>query len=581
MIATCKHYAANDFDNTTDVTRYGFDAKISTQDLSEYYLPPFKTCAVEQDVGAFMCSYNGINGTPLCANQYLLQDILRNHWDWNQDEHYIVTDCTVVQYMVTEHEWTNNVANASALAMRAGTDLQCNGAAMDGLWAAWNESLIDEGDIDKSLTRLYSALVSVGLFDPSEDQPLRDLSWEDVNTEEARDLAYQIAVEGPVLIKNDRGTLPLSTSSNKTVAVIGPLYNATRALRGNYAGPAPSYISPVQAARDLGLNVKFGLGSGITTGNSSAYDEGMSAAKAADLIIFHGGLDNSVETEAHDRSDIAWPKIQTDFIDDLAKLDKPLVIVQLGGGQVDDTELLANDAVDAILWAGYPGQAGGKAIFDLLYGKVAPAGRLPVTQYPASYGDAVPPTDMDLRPAPGNSDLGRTYLWYNGETPVPFGFGLHYTDFEVTIEDKVKWEGNGKKGDEMTTTAVINSAGSDLTWQKMLELPVLTVPVTVENTGSVTSDYVALLFMRSNAGPSPHPLKTLVAYHRFKSIEPGTTLSEDLVVTVERLVRVDEEGNRVLYPGDYELFVDIDESASLDFSLKGEHVVIENFPQPQ
>lgn len=118
VIATCKHYAANDFENYMGTERYGFDAIITTQELSEYYLPPFKTCAVEKKVGSFMCSYNGINGTPLCANHYLLEDILRQHCD----EHYITTDCDCVPLMVTHHKFTDNYGEAAALAMKAGTD---------------------------------------------------------------------------------------------------------------------------------------------------------------------------------------------------------------------------------------------------------------------------------------------------------------------------------------------------------------------------------------------------------------------------------------------------------------------------
>lgn len=583
-IATCKHYAANDFDNTTDANRYNFDAKISLQDLSEYYLPPFKTCAVQKSVGSFMCSYNGVNGAPACANRYLLQDILRDHWAWEKDEHYITTDCGVIDYMVTEHKYTDNVANASALAMAAGTDLQCNLEHNNGLWGAWNQSLITEEDVDRATTRLYSALVSVGLFDPADQQPLRDLGWDDVNTEEARDVAYQLAIEGPVLLKND-GTLPLKLGGGgETVAVVGPWYNATQELTGNYNGPAPKYISPLQGAKDLGLDVRSGLGCGIETTSDAAFEEGIEAARAADSIIFLGGIDNSVEAESHDREDLEWPEVQKSFVRELARLGKPLTVVQFGGGQLDGRELLSDDAVNGLLWVGYPGQSGGRAIMDLVYGRAAPAGRLPVTQYPASYNEAVPPTDMALRPGLGNSNQGRTYMWYTGEATVPFGFGLHYTSFEARVEgDEATWllEEDGA----VSTSSIASKAGSDddgdLTWQAVLERPVVRVPVSVRNTGdAVTSDYVALVFMRSDAGPTPRPLKTLVGYARVRAVGPGETRSADVVVTVERLVRVDEAGDRVLYPGRYEFFVDIDGEVGYEFELEGDEVVVEKFPQP-
>ncbi|KAK1715015.1 glycosyl hydrolase family 3 N terminal domain-containing protein [Colletotrichum acutatum] len=578
LIATCKHYAANDFEHYNGVDRAGFNAIITTQDLSEYYLPPFKTCAVEKNVGSFMCSYNGINGTPLCANAYLLEDILRGHWRWNGEGQYVSTDCDCVALMVSYHHYAPDLGHAAAWSMKAGTDLECNAfPGSEALQLAWNQSLISEEEVDRSLTRMYTALISVGQFDAAREQPLRSLLWRDVDTEEARELAYRAAVEGSVLLKND-GILPLSADSGKKFALVGPWAKATTQMQGNYYGPAPYLVSPYQAAQDLGLDFTYTLGSMINASDDSLSDA-LKSAKEADVVIFAGGVDNTLEAETLDRKTLAWPESQLELLRALAEFGKPVIVLQFGGGQVDDTELLASDSISAILWGGYPGQSGGKAIFDLLFGREAPSGRLSVTQYPAIYNEAVPSTDMNLRPVPGNSGLGRTYMWYLGETPLPYGFGLHYTTFDVKL--KALQEPAITTTNQLTLLEDSGAASGVPSWQKTLERPMLTIAVTVTNIGEVASDYVALLFLKSDVGPQPRPLKTLAGYTRFRSIQPGQAAVKEVVVTVERLVRVDELGNRVLHPGSYEVFVDLDKKAVHKFHVGGPAVVVEEFPQPR
>ncbi|WDK19699.1 glycosyl hydrolase family 3 N terminal domain-containing protein [Colletotrichum graminicola] len=579
LIATCKHYAANDFENYKGVDRAGFDANITTQDLSEYYLPPFKTCAVDKKVGSFMCSYNAINGEPLCANPYLLEDILRQHWGWNGDGQYVSTDCDCVALMVSHHHYAPDLGHAAAWAMKAGTDLECNAfPGSEALQLAWNQSLISEKEVDKSLTRMYTALVSVGQFDSARGQPLRSLSWDDVNTKEAQKLAYQAVIEGAVLLKND-GILPLSAAwREKKYALIGPWINATTQMQGNYFGPAPYLISLYQAAKEFGLDFTYSLGSRINSTDDS-FKQALDSAHAAALIVFAGGVDNTLEAETRDRKTLAWPESQLDLLRAVSALGKPVIVLQFGGGQVDDTELLANHSINALLWGGYPGQSGGKAVIDLLFGRAAPAGRLSVTQYPASYNEDVPSTDMNLRPGPGNSGLGRTYMWYNGDAVVPYGFGLHYTTFDAKL--KARQASALIKTEEVSSLLSNDYVSGTLVWQQILTKPVVSVLITVSNTGNVASDYVALLFLRSNAGPTPQPTKTLAGYHRFRNIQPGDRSEREVSITIERLVRVDELGNRVLHPGSYELFVDLDEKSTHKFKVGGPSVIVEEFPQPR
>jgi beta-D-xylosidase 4 len=572
--STCKHYAANDFENFGSVTRHNFDAKISLQELSEYYLPPFKTCAVDSNVGSFMCSYNSVNGKPLCANDYLLEDVLREHWDWKDANNFVSTDCDAVKNIYNDHRYVSTAAQAAAVALKAGTDLQCNGSPRsDAITAAYEGKLVTEAEIDKSLVRLWASLVMLGLFNPKDSQPLRSLAWKDVNTARAQQLAYDAAVAGSVLIKND-GTLPLNKTANKRYAFIGPWVEATNQMQGIYSGPAPFLVSPRAAADKLGINLSFNLGSQINA-NDSSFDAAVTAARNADVIVYMGGIDSSIERESNDRRSLAWPDSQARLLRTLAGIGKPVVVVQFGGGQLDDTEWLASQNIRSILWGGYPGQSGGTAILDLLFGNAAPAGRLSVTQYPASYYSDVPPTDMNLRPASGNKNLGRTYMWYTGKTPVPFGHGLHYTNFSVTLTETSPPSSTSIA--TLVRSDVLN--GSKLGWNTVLTSAPLKLTVTAENRGKVKSDYVALLFLKASVGPTPRPIKTLVGYQRIKGIEPGAKGSADISVTLERLVRVDAQGNRVLHAGTYQLFVDLDQKASYTLTLTGTDTVIEKFPQ--
>jgi len=516
-----------------------------------------------------MCSYNSVNGIPACQNPYLLQTILREHWAWNETDQWITSDCNAVPNNFKDHHYATSNADAAASALKSGTDLECNTYVFNGLAQAYNQSLIGDSDLDKALTRLYLSILKAGYFDSPVNQPYRNFQWTDVNTPEAQKLAYQAAVSGIVLLKND-GLLPLQVTDVK-VALLGPMANATTQMQGNYFGRAPYLTSPVRAAQSAGLDFEYFKGVGVSRADATI-ERSLEAARNADVVIYIGGIDNSLEAEDLDRSNMTWPAVQLSFLSELKKIGKPTVVVQFGGGQVDDTALLSggDSEVSALLWAGYPGQEGGTAILDIISGKTAPAGRLPVTQYPASYADAVDFKDMNLRPQASNNNLGRTHIWYTGKPVVPFGHGLHYTSFNLS------WNAVPKKSFNIPDL-VSGSTSTD--WPSLLLKPVLSLELDIMNSGNTTSDYVALLFLRTNAGSGLAPLKQLTSYARAYAIEPGRHKTVNLTIDIERLARVDTTGSRRLSAGDYTLFVDIDEKVRFDFVLTGDELVIENFPQ--
>ncbi|KAI0021200.1 glycoside hydrolase family 3 protein [Xylariomycetidae sp. FL0641] len=564
VIATCKHYAAYDLEDWGGIKRYEFDAIVGMQDLVEYYLPPFQQCARDSKVKSIMCSYNSVNGTPACANTYLMETVLRDFWGWTDENQYVTSDCNAILNFHEDHNYTTTAAQSAAVALNSGTDTICEVTANTDIAGAWNQSFLTEPVMDQTLRRLYEGLIRAGYFDPADSSPYRSLGWEDVNTEEAQALAIRSATEGMVLKKND-GTLPIK-QRNASVALIGFWSTAANvAMLGGYSGTPPFYHAPAFAALQRGFQVSSASGpvKQTTSDNDTWTEAALKAAEGADIVVYFGGNDMSVESEEHDRLSIAWPEAQLALINKICALGKPCIVVELGD-QNDDTPLLGNNNVSAILWAGFPGQDGGTAVFDILTGKTAPAGRLPVTMYQADFVNQIPMTDMSLRPS--DARPGRTYKWYDFAIQ-PFGSGLHYTEFTPTFAAAGK------------TYAIDDLLGG--CEMEYLDLcPLEPIDVAVANTGNVTSDFVVLAFVSGDHGPAPLPNKELVAYTRLKDVKPGEKRAASLSVRLGELARVDPDGNTVLYPGVYDVLLDVPTQDQITFELKGEAKILIAFPQP-
>ncbi|KAK0732205.1 glycoside hydrolase superfamily [Lasiosphaeris hirsuta] len=567
VVATCKHFAAYDLENSGSTTRFNFNAKVSTQDLAEYYLPPFQQCARDSKVGSIMCSYNAVNGVPACANSYLIDTILRKHWNWTDENQYVVSDCDAVYYLGNAnggHRYKSSYAAAIGASLEAGCDNMC--WATDGTQPnaapAFSSKLFSQETLDKAILRQYQGLVKAGLFDGPNGM-YRKLGAPDVNTQAAKDLALRAAQEGIVLLKNN-GILPIALNSSGTsVAMVGFWANTADKMLGGYSGSPPFNHDPVAAAKAMGITTNFV--NGPLTQSSADTSSAVSAAQKSNVIIYFGGIDNTVEKESQDRTSISWPAGQLAMIQKLAGLGKPVIVVKMGT-HVDDTPLLSLPNVKAILWAGYPGQDGGTAVMDIITGVAAPAGRLPVTMYPSSFTSQAPYTNMALRPS--GSYPGRTYRWFK-DAVFPFGHGLHYTNFSVSVASGFP----ASFSIQDLLASCKGAAYSDL-------CPFPSVPVVVANTGSRLSDYVVLGFLAGQYGPAPYPIKTLAAYKRLFAVAPGQSQTAVLEWTLGNLARVDERGNSVLYPGTYTLLLDQPTVANVSFSLSGAEAVLDKWPQP-
>ncbi|KAI1870696.1 uncharacterized protein JN550_004842 [Neoarthrinium moseri] len=571
LVATCKHFAGYDIENWKGNRRYGFDAVISRTDLQDYYLAPFRACVRDAKAQSVMCSYNAVNSVPTCADPWLLQRVLRDQWDFEDEEgqgaRWVTADCDALANVWTDHHYGKSAADAAAQSLNAGTDLDCGDFWPKNLQSAYSNKLINDSVLDRSLIRRYASMVKLGWFDPPAKQPYRQIVWDSVATPEAKALALRAAVEGIVLLKNDNGALPLKLgSSAKKVAVIGPLGSATTQMQGNYFGIAQKISSVASAFRDAGYTVSTSQGAAITGSSTSGFSAALSAAKEADAVVFVGGLDTSVETEEKDREQITWPGQQLPLIKQLAATtnNKPFVVVQMGT-MLDSSSLMSEEGVDSLLWAGYPGQDGGKAIVSIVLGQNAPAARLPITQYPAAYVDQVRMTDMNLQPGSGNP--GRTYKWYNKPAVLPFGHGLHYTTFNVSISGGASL---------LPATFSASALTSNISSSKYLDQGLFfSLPVSVKNTGSTTSDYVVLAFVQGQYGPSPYPNKSLAAFARLHDVKAGDATGASLDISLGSIARSDKDGNLVLWPGKYSIVLDIDERDRWDFEITGAQVVLE------
>ena len=399
VAACCKHFVANSLENWEGHTRHNFDAPVPLAELHDYYLAPFRACVMEGRSLGIMCSYNAVNGVPSCANDWLLKDTLRGSWDFDG---YVTSDCGAVNDVCNPvakggHGYTATCANASALSVQAGTDVDCGGVYKGGIPAAVSGGLLTEAEVDVSFGRLTTVQMRLGLFDAGKGAPFFDLGAEAIDTPAHRQLAYEAAQQTVVLLKNallknDRPTLPFKPGGK--VAVVGPHFNATEVLISNYHGSrcvdAPpgggpgsgkdfsciaSVLDAISAANAGGTTA--GVAGCSVAGGGGDVDGAVAAAKAADSVVLALGIDQSVEREGLDRINTTLPGQQAELAARVLALGKPTVLVLFSGGTISLGSL--KGAAPAIVYANYAGEAAAPALADVLFGKVSPSGKLAAT----------------------------------------------------------------------------------------------------------------------------------------------------------------------------------------------------------
>ncbi len=523
--ACAKHYAVH---SGPEADRHHFNAEVNHKDLWETYLPAFEAAVREARVESVMGAYNRTNGEPCCASFTLLEDILRQRW--NFDGH-VVSDCWAIIDIYEHHRVTATPEEAAALAVKAGCDLNC-GVTYGALVNALEQGLIDEETIDRSVKRLMMTRMRLGMFDPPEMVAYAQIPIEVNDCAEHQALALRTARESMVLLKNADGFLPLDKSIG-TIAVIGPNADNVDVLLGNYNGTPSQPVTLLQGIKDkVGpqTQVLYARGCGIMGHDTSGYAEAVAVAEQADVVVFVGGLSQVLEgeegqhesvpdgeTSQGDRTKIELLPVQENLLRQLHATGRPVVLVLVNGSAIAVNWADAN--LPAILEAWYPGQAGGTAVADVLFGDYNPAGRLPVTFYRS--------TD-DLPDFSDYSMEKRTYRYFRGEPLYPFGHGLSYTTFAY---------------DNLRLSATHIEAGEPVE-----------VRVDVTNTGDRAGDEVVQLYLADVVASTRVPQRSLAGFARL-ALEPGQTVTATFTITPQQYAMIDAAGRRVIEPGAFDVFV--------------------------
>jgi len=377
--------------------------------------------------------------------------------------------------------------------------------------------------------------MKLGMFDPVSMQPYRQIPPTAVNTPENQNLALQASKEGIVLLKNEGSKLPWFWNTIRSVAVVGPNANNGETMQGNYYGNAPYLITPYAGIKALINATTYVKGCDISSTDQSGFNDAISAAKNADATVIVVGLDQSQESEGHDRTSIAFPGVQSDFIAQVASGAKgPVAVVVMAGSSLDLSAIKKDTNVDSILFVGYPGQSGGQALAEVLFGDYNPAGRLDFTIYYTNYSNQVLMTDMGMRPNTTTGNPGRTYRFFPAPVVYEFGTGLSYTTFSYNYASVATMLSAAEIEKKLANT----DRSAIKKWHPENLASYLTVTVT--NTGTIAGNDAVLAFsVPPNPGKDGAPLKSLFGFERIY-LSPGETKTVTFPVPASALTLADK-----------------------------------------
>jgi beta-glucosidase len=517
--ACAKHFAVH---SGPEAGRHSFNAKVDGKDLRETYLYAFRKL-VDVGVESVMCAYNRVNDQPCCTSDALLRNILRREW---QFKGHVVTDCWALDDIWKFHKVMNNRVEVAAAALKAGINLDCSDLLQADLMKAYDQKLVNDAEIDTALAAILRTQFKLGFYDDQKGNPFAGLGEESVRSEAHVALSRKAAQQSMVLLKNDKNLLPLDKNRYQSIMVLGPNAGALDPLLANYHGMSPNMVTFAEGIIDAAgpaMAVQYDQGSDYT---DTTRFGGIWAAGESDITIAVVGLTPVLEGEegdaflapnGGDKLDLSIPAAHIALLRELRKKNKPVVVVVTAGSAVDIAAI--EPYADAILLAWYPGEQGGNALADVLFGKVSPAGRLPVTFY-QSFSDLPPYESYDLK--------GRTYRYYTGNVQYPFGFGLSYTTFGYDWAKKP-----GK----------IESLKDSLTFS-----------VRVKNTGTMNGEEVVQAYVQYPK-VERMPLKELKAFRRV-AVQKGDESVVEFRIPLSELQKWDvKKAGWKLYPGDYTIVV--------------------------
>ena len=522
--ACAKHFAVH---SGPEAVRHSFDAKANAHDMEDTYLPAFRALVQDAKVESVMGAYNRVNGEGACASS-VLQEKLK---EWGFDGHF-VSDFGALEDFHTNHGLTASAEETAASAIKSGCDLNA-GRVYDKLIDALNAGLISKEDIRKACVNVMRTRIRLGMLD--QHTKYDDLPYSIVACREHKDLALEYARKSMVLLKNN-GILPLDASKYQTIGVIGPNANSRAALEGNYCGTADRYITFLEGIQDAfdgrvlcaeGCHLYKDRVSNLARANDRLA-EAETVAEQSDLVILCLGLDPYIEGEegdagnefaSGDKIDLRLPESQRLLVSKVMEKGKPVIIVAAVGSAIN-----VEADCDAVIHAWYPGQSGGKALADILFGQVSPSGKLPVTFY----------EDADRLPAfEDYSMAGRTYRYTRDNILYPFGYGLTYSKTACSDLDV-----SGRK-----------------------------VTVKITNTGKTDTDDVVQFYLKDDSAcAAPYP--SLCGFVRVH-LAAGETKTAETEIPEIAFTSVDENGVRAVRGKNYTLYAGTCQPDPLSEQLTG------------
>lgn len=521
--ACAKHYVVH---SGPEALRHEFNAVPPRKDFAETYLPAFETLVRDAGVESVMCAYNSTFGEPCCGSSYLLRDILREQWNFKG---HVVSDCWALRDFYDGHNVVKNGTEAAAMAIKAGVNLNC-GFNYQHIPDAVEQGLITEKDVDRELRYLMHTRFKLGLFDPPNLNPFNEIPTEVIHSEKHVELAHEAALKSLVLLKNKNNVLPLDKDI-KYLGLMGVHGNDPQVQYANYHGQSPEVVTIAEGITrkiNPGARFEFWQGHLLEREKVNPIDWVTNQIVDQDAVVLAMGISNMLEGEEGesmlsphkgDRKDITLPEVQMDFIRKLRSHDTitPIVLVLMGGSPISIEPV--EHLVDAVLFAWYPGEQGGNAIADVLFGDASPSGKLPLT-FPKSVDQLPPYEDYSME--------GRTYRYMKEEPLYPFGFGLSYTSFQ--FKDLNLSKKSPRKGIKITATAKVT------------------------NTGEVGGEEVVQLYVSDVESSTRAPLYSMKGFQRVM-LEPGQTREVKFEISPDMLEIFDEEGNGFVEAGEFKICI--------------------------
>ena len=521
ILACCKHFAG--YGAATSGKDYN-SVDMSRGHFYNYYMPPYKAAA-DAGVGSFMNAFNDFDGVPSTGNTFLLQELLRGQWKYTG---FVVSDWNSVEEMVP-HGYAADRKEAAKAAANAGCNMEmCSLCYFDHLQELVKRGEVPERKIDDAVRRILYAKFALGLF----DDPMRYCDTlrqrRTILNTEIRAAARDMAKRSIVLLKNDNEVLPLSPKT-KSIALIGPLCDSQIDMRGGWAGEGiiDSIVTLRQALIDRGHTVHFVNGYNRDTGEESDSGEAVQAARCSDAVIVAVGERASDSGEARSRGELNLPAGQQNLVKKLVATGKPIIVLVMGGRPLIFNEI--RECAPAILFTWWLGTEAGNALCDVIFGDYNPGAKLPIT-FPAHMGQLPIYYYYKNTGRPADPSKSHTTRFIDIEnTPAyPFGYGLSYTEFSVSVP-------------RLEKTSLASGESTRVT-------------VTVTNTGKRTGEEVVQLYVRDRVASMTRPVKELRGFQKVM-LAPGESRTLEFPVGKEQLGFYTNDGTFVVEPGDFDIMV--------------------------